>query len=192
MDWIISLFFRYLYEFYGFVQPSAGHLGILIDRGRAAYRLFEVAAEERLVGKVEQVAYLLHIVFAAFEQSLGFENDVVANPVAGVVSTDVEDHLRQVFGGDTQFVGIEAYASFGGAVLLEQGDELVENLFLARNILGVFLLDIGAHQLAEVVIEYLNVTVENFVGEYPFGLTYFFLHVVVKSEHLVHFTVGKP
>lgn len=93
MDWIISLFFRYLYEFYGFVQPSAGHLGILIDRGRAAYRLFEVAAEERLVGKVEKVAHLLYIVFAAFEQSLGFENDVVANPVAGVTPADVEDHL---------------------------------------------------------------------------------------------------
>ena len=122
-------------------------LRILIGRRGAADRLFEVAAEERLVGKVEHVAHLLYIVLPAFQQRFRFENDIVANPVAGMLAADVVDYLREVFGGNAQFFGIETDAPLLGIVLPEQEGKLVENLFLARNILGILLLDIGAHQL---------------------------------------------
>ena len=69
-------------------------LRILIGRRGAADRLFEVAAKERLVGKVEHVAHLLYIVLPAFQQRFRFENDIVANPFAGMPAAEISYDLR--------------------------------------------------------------------------------------------------
>lgn len=51
--------------------------------------------------------------------------------------------------------------------------------------------DVGAHQLADVVVKYLYVTVENLMSEKPFGLKYLLAHVLIEPHHLVYLSVGE-
>ena len=59
-----------------------------VCQGGAPDCFLEVGAEEGLVREVEHVAYLLDGVLPAFQECFGFENDVVAYPVAGVPPAD--------------------------------------------------------------------------------------------------------
>ena len=59
-----------------------------VCQGGAPDCFLEIGAEEGLVREVEHVAYLLDGVLPAFQECFGFENDIVAYPVAGVPPAD--------------------------------------------------------------------------------------------------------
>ena len=67
---------------------------------------------------MQPVADLLHRVFLAFQQGLGLEDDIVFDPVGGIASADLTNHLREVFRGETEFICIELDATSSEVMLL--------------------------------------------------------------------------
>ena len=101
----------------------------------------------------------------AFEQGLGLENHVVADPLPGVAPADGMDHLREVFRCQAEPVGVEPDAALGGVVLPQLFEKAVENLLFARALPVVQLLDPGRHQLAYITVEHLQIALQNMVLE---------------------------
>ena len=55
---------------------------------------------------MEHIGNLLHGVFATFEQGFCFEDNEVGNPFTGKTTAYVMYDLRQIFGSNTQYIGI--------------------------------------------------------------------------------------
>ena len=113
-----------------------GFLRLPVGGRRAADRLLEVDAEEGLVGEIQHVGDLLYRILPAFEQGLGLENHVVADPLPGVAPADGMDHLREVFRCQAEPVGVEPDAALGGVVLPQLFEKAVENLLFCASLAG--------------------------------------------------------
>ena len=69
----------------------------------------EVPPQIRLVGKTKLVGYLLNGQFGGLEQYFDFEDGKVVNNLFGGVARHAFADTCQVFGGDTQFAGVESH-----------------------------------------------------------------------------------
>ena len=86
--------------------------------------LLEVFAQERLVGEVQLVGYLLDVLGRVLQQHTHFQNDIVVNPVSGCTLRYLLDDFREILGGDAQLFGIPADAAFVAEVQFQEADEL--------------------------------------------------------------------
>ena len=116
--------------------------------------VFEVFTEERLRGKIQFIGDLLNAHVGIFEQSLGFDDHVVVDPLRNRQPADPFDERREVFGRDAELAGIESHAAFGAVVLAQQVRELLEVL-LGPVVYRIFqlgmLLDVVGQDVADLI-----------------------------------------
>ena len=158
---------------------------------RTADRLLEVDPEKRLIGEIQQVGDLLNRILAALQQRLGLENHIVANPVAGMASADGINHLREVFRGQAESVGIELNAALRGVVLPQLLEKTVKNLPFARPLSGVLLLDQRGHQLTDFTVEHLQVALQDLVLEPEVWLAELFAQGPAEFQYLGRLLLGE-
>ena len=91
---------------------------------------FEELAEERRVGEVQLVGYLIGEQVAVLQQYFGFEDDGLVDPLHDGASADVADDGTQVAGRQAEAVGVEGSGTLRFAVLVDQRDESAEQFFL--------------------------------------------------------------
>ena len=102
----------------------------------------EVFAEERLVGEIQVIGDLLNAHRGVFQQVLGFEHDVVVDPLDGRPAAGLADERRQVFGRQVQLSGVEAHRSLLRVVFAQNIHELAEILVVAAAALRSFRCDV--------------------------------------------------
>lgn len=93
---------------------------------------FEELAEERRVGEVQLVGYLVGEQVAVLQQHLRFEDDGLVDPLHDGASADVADDGTQVTGRQAEAVGVEGGGALCLAVLVDQRDETSEQFLVAR------------------------------------------------------------
>ena len=152
----------------------------------------EIFPEEGGVGEVQHVAHLLGGVFPAFQQCLGFEDDVILDPFFRIPSAGFVDYDGQVFGRETHLVGIEADFPLGGVMFPDQRDEAFEDeMFPVRGFLAFRLLAVGGMPLVAVQAKQFQVAFQGFAGERRGGLPDFVPHQPVEHEGFVHLFRGE-
>lgn len=93
----------------------------------------KILPERGLVGEVQVVGDLLDAHRGVFQQVLGFDHDVVVDPLDRRPAADPADERRQVFWGQVQLFGIESDGAVPGVVFGEHAHEFVEILFIAAS-----------------------------------------------------------
>ena len=86
--------------------------------------LLEIFSHERLVGKMQLVAYLLDVLGGIAQLYTNLQDDIAVYPLVGGALADLLDNLREVLRGDAELLGIPADTPFVPVVLLQQTDEL--------------------------------------------------------------------
>lgn len=144
-----------------------------------------------MIGEIQQVGDLLNRILAALQQRFGLENHIVANPVAGMASADGINHLREVFRGQAESVGIELNAALRGVVLPQLLEKTVKNLPFARPLSGVLLLDQRGHQLTDFTVEHLQVALQDLVLEPEVWLAELFAQGPAEFQYLGRLLLGE-
>ena len=63
--------------------------------------LLEILGEEALIGEMETVAHILDGHTIRPQQGLGFEHDILVNPISSIFAAYEMDYARQIFGRHT-------------------------------------------------------------------------------------------
>ena len=132
------------------VADSRSTVPILVRRHSRVF--LEVLEEKRGIGKVQLVRDFLDAQIAVFQHLLGFEDDVLVNPLRSRKATGILHNLGEVFGRDAQLVGIEPYAAFFAVVPGDQFDKpLKDNLVSRRS--GLLLVVLAHDTLVDETAE---------------------------------------
>ena len=110
--------------------------GGAILRRRHPRVLLEVAAEERLVGKVQPKGNLLHGEVGGAQQHLDFLDTAGVDDFLGRAAGQVLRYRREIAGGDAELVGIELHVAPGAAVPEHQVDEFLQQFLLTGGVSG--------------------------------------------------------
>ena len=84
---------------------SSSVAALPIFRRRHADMLFEVFAQEALVGEVEVVSDLLDALRCVFQQVAELQRHVGVDPLVGCLVADLLDDLGEILRGDAQLQG---------------------------------------------------------------------------------------
>ena len=87
----------------------------------------EILAEERLVGEVHLLSYLLDALRRVLQQHAQLNNHVVVNPLVRSATADLLHRFREILGGNAQLPGIPADAAFPTTVFLHHFDKPRKN-----------------------------------------------------------------
>ena len=126
--------------------PSS--LVLSVNRRRHAHLLLEESAESRGIGKVQQVGNLLNALVGGADERDSLLGDGLEYELLHGAARHRLDERREVFGRQTQAVGIEAHAAFADVVAVYELHELHEGVELAARFVVAVL-----RQLAEYAAE---------------------------------------
>ena len=147
------------------IATSQSTIPILVRRhSRVVLEVFE---EKRRVGEVQLVGDFLDAQVAVFQHLLGFEDDVLVDPLWGGEAAGVFHNLGEVFGRDAQLVGIEPHATLFAVVSGDQFDKpLKDNLVSCRRrfLLVVLAHDAFVDETAEEIEHRRNQVTDAFAG----------------------------
>ena len=94
--------------------------------------MLEVAAEERIVGKIQSIGNLADGHIRGTEESLRFDNHPLPDMGHRKPSGRLADEFREVLGADTQPVGIELDGALTTTVQLKVIHKAKEDFLLSR------------------------------------------------------------
>lgn len=127
--------------------------------------LLEIPAEERLVGELQTVGYLLYAQLRRFQQYFYFQYDMFVDDVFCCLAGDGLHDGRQIAGGDEHLLGVERDFALAEAVFVYQLDESFEQLFLPADPFRAVLLEDATRFVVNVQKETLYVVAEDLLAE---------------------------
>ena len=117
--------------------PPFLHLCLIFAR-RHACMMLEIFPEERRVREVHVISHFLDGHGRIFQECLGFQYDIVVNPLAGRLSAHFLDDGRKMLRAQEKLFGIEIHTSFLPMIFTHQADKFLEEDFFALQRLGSF------------------------------------------------------
>ena len=123
--------------------------------------LLEIPAEERLVGELQTVGYLLYAQLRRFQQYFYFQYDMFVDDVFCCLAGDGLHDGRQIAGGDEHLLGVERDFALAEAVFVYQLDKSFEQIFLPVDSSRVVLLEDTMCLIVNVQKETLRVAAKD-------------------------------
>ena len=130
----------------------------------------EVAGKKRLVGEIQLEGDFLHASVCCPQQDFHFLDATLVDDVFGRRPRHVLHDRRQVARRDAQFIGIEIHIAMKAAMLDNQRDKLLEQLFLPVGIVDIPAQEILFGPVIHIHQEVLNQVLENLQPERMFTI----------------------
>lgn len=156
-----------------------------VFRRRHTHMLLEILAEERLIGEVKALCYLLDAALCVAQKHAQLHRNVCVNPLVGCTFGHVLYRFGEIFGRDAQLLAIPAHSTFGAEVVLDEQYELCKDFFGTRIMLA------GARLYAVYHVAYfVNHSEEHRLHHLATEVVVGFVHLLLHAGQRMAYETG--